>query len=46
MTVLSTLVIVAVLAALALLAGRLGADSRPKDPDRRDAQWPFARHEG
>ena len=46
MTMLATLLVLAIVAAVALLAGRLGADSRPQDPGRYDAQWPFVRHDG
>jgi hypothetical protein len=42
----STLVILAVLAAVAFLVGRFGTDSRPTDPSDYDARWPFHRHEG
>lgn len=42
----SYLVVLAALVALAYLAGRLGADSRPQDPSRPDRQWPFAHHDG
>jgi hypothetical protein len=41
----SFLLLLTALSALAYLAGRLGADSRPHDPDRPDPQWPFARHD-
>jgi hypothetical protein len=43
----STLLVLGVLAVIALLAGRFGVDSRPKDPDCADtqSQWPFARHD-
>ena len=41
----STLVVLAVLVAVALLAGRLGADTRPTDPHCHDPQWPFVRHD-
>jgi hypothetical protein len=39
------LVLVA-LSVMALLAGRLGADTRPGDPDCFDRQWPFVRRDG
>ena len=46
MTALLTVAVVVLLAAVACLAGRWGADSRPTDPQRYDPQWPFARHDG
>ena len=46
MTLLATLLVLAVVVTVAVLAGRLGADTRPMDPSRYDAQWPFVRHDG
>jgi hypothetical protein len=40
------LLLLGALAALAYLAGRFGADSRPQDSASAHAQWPFARHDG
>jgi hypothetical protein len=44
MTVILFVVVLVALTALVMLAGRLGTDSRPLDPCRREAEWPFARH--
>ena len=45
MTVVATLLVLAVLTTVAALAGRLGVDSRPRDPRRYEPQWPFARRD-
>lgn len=42
----AVVVVFTVIAAAALLAGRLGVDSRSQDPSRPVAQWPFARRDG
>jgi hypothetical protein len=44
MTVILFIVVLLALSGLVLVAGRLGVDSRPLDPGRRETEWPFARH--
>ena len=46
MTLLMTLIVFALFTAVACVAGRWGADSRPRDPEYFHAEWPFARHDG
>ena len=38
-------VVLVVLAVIGFLAGRFGADSRPRNPACAEPQWPFARYE-
>lgn len=40
------LLVLSGLVALALLAGRFGADSRRRDPRTVEREWPFARRDG